>query len=744
MQGDRNPLNPANLHQEEKATIELHENGNLTVPEGELEKLFNGEPAILMQVKRNIFQRLTQTTLKRFLLQNAPKSTKQKYKFDVNGNKILHTEDGSEISILESFDDPNTQHEVLARPHYSFIETRKLSEDPNVLEVATFMRKTKIVAGRRDIGKEVAIQKTGYMFKKDVEESSQSYKPYRGQLFTKLPEASDIHQASMGNCYLLSVIGAILKMDDGQAYIMNMMKLSDDGKSVIVRLFDPSYPDGHAEPIYVRVEYSYLCENGESTVYHKAPWVHILEKAYAGFGRRALFAENSQQKMELQGEAAPKSELKAEHDFPSFATAYGGGGFSQFAMKILTGKTATYNKISKVEDNFPLDGSEINTIIAIGKAYKGNEENKQNAIKTFNESKGILEKTIKLLGDNIEVLAAFGNYLHQNKLYGIADKIPQNKKELASLVSKLKAPFVKMTNPDDHLKSAITILEDKLNALENRFPGHLGSFIYTDEQIKLYNELETLIKRGSFITADTPSFFNEGKVAGLFTDHTYTVSHVYPKKMPGNKEQLCVRVRNPWGSHGRAYDTIVEKKKGEIILHYEPSEQEGITEFDLDITDFMQHFEAYQSAELPTKNPQIEQEKREKELLSLKQNQDERDKKIILDKLDKKINKWDFNLFTASYNCKRKILSDLKESIENANGETFGEIISRWKEDLHEYKYYQEGKKRPLQQHKRNISIIEAHRNIFFSRERKDKISATHKLLSELEFKYSDVRLTKK
>lgn len=135
-----------------------------------------------------------------------------------------------------------------------------------------------------------------------------------------------IHQHKFGDCFLLASILAILNQEGGADYIKSMMIQKEE--STVVKLFDPN----EETFVYYEISNSYHQKSGEKSVLHKAPWVHILEKAYVAH--------------------AYKKNTPTEHDerkfvptFPAFAEAYGSGGHPDVALTILTGSPATEHMI---------------------------------------------------------------------------------------------------------------------------------------------------------------------------------------------------------------------------------------------------------------------------------------------------------------------------------------------------------------------------------------------------------------
>jgi len=93
-------------------------------------------------------------------------------------------------------------------------------------------------------------------------------------LFNGMPSPKDIKQGNVGDCYIMTAIGAILARDPG--IIVDSMKELDD-KTVIVRLWHWDDVNGRAVPDYYRVNKT--CSTTKGAL-RSQPWVLILEKAF--------------------------------------------------------------------------------------------------------------------------------------------------------------------------------------------------------------------------------------------------------------------------------------------------------------------------------------------------------------------------------------------------------------------------------------------------------------------------------
>lgn len=147
-------------------------------------------------------------------------------------------------------------------------------------------------------------------------------------LFMQQPSIEDVLQADLGDCFLLSSLIAILGRSGGPQLIESMMT-RDEEEDAVVRLYVPFStstppPADAGQARYVTVRWSKLCKaNGEPAGTPGALWVHILEKAYAGFNNGALF----------QGQRGSFLRLNV-------------GGYAKVALEILLGKQSVQDKLS--------------------------------------------------------------------------------------------------------------------------------------------------------------------------------------------------------------------------------------------------------------------------------------------------------------------------------------------------------------------------------------------------------------
>ncbi len=635
-----------------KPSLTDKERGNLWIPEDA--NIWYGEPAIRYQIKGKEGQKLP-------LFMRPPEHDKSDYtsheqeEIEITEGRTQtvikrKTNKGKEEQILAEILEEST--EVLARPFEYPDPTNpdRMIKHPFLLQVTTF-ENIGIQPGeenRMDLGHEVRIKKLGYMYQSDLK-PVEKFKPTKDTLFPERPQKKDIAQGGMGDCFFLSSLNAILAADEnadsqfnGSELITSMMRQQDDGTTV-VRFFDPHT----LEPIYVRVENSqHYNADGDLTVNHRALWVHILEKAYAGLGYRH-YADNKKYQA-LIGE-------KGKEQFvihpASFLVAYGAGGDPSVTLTMLTGKRTQPVRIaspSNIKNPFNSDsrniivgGTVANLINNVLFTFEGRERKwKENlppipsiedlsnhspdALNNLATITALLKDTVRpvidrlaaslkeaettlydIFSDNHELLIEWVVYLNilrnipayrskYDEFVKIAEAKENNSRAYLAMIEKLKGfipapPQAVM----DRLKEYMGAPIEKNNIKIYNVPGVMGSGQYTQAQYDLFNKLYELKQSGHLITAGTHNHFAEN-VPGLVDKHAYAITQVHTKKMPNGCDLLFIRVRNPWSHTGRVYEHA--ENSSDLIA----KEVKEIGEFDLEINDFMNYFATCDAGKLPT------------------------------------------------------------------------------------------------------------------------------------------------
>ncbi len=551
------------------------------------------EPALVMEVKSSLYGG-------RYLFGKPPKHDKKSYvsslfnsdtqeniDLDNRNHKFIHkkTVTGErEAWIVDHifFD----SEKVLARP----IE----ASSNRIFEVAVFEK-----IDDKNMEAEYKIIKKGFMYKEDLRYTHHKFVEFKEDIFKHPPSAADIIQGGMGNCFLVSALIAILRSEDGQEFIMNMMKQQNDG-TTIVKLSDPRT----FKPIFVRVANSVYHINGKPTSEHTAYWVQMIEKAYVGLG--------------IQKAKENKDEYKITHR--SFLQMFNKGGDPEVAMTILTGLPSQALTIVNPEIHpFSFDDARIaQSLVDVFYTQDPNVADPGQAINDKLIEWKAISPLMQIL-DELNLLLAWGKYVKMIRkesydlVYAEYKRICEpatfythNKiAEIITRIENLHSLDILLPAPPKEIiaKFKVKLLGGQWNDQGKKvyqYPGRVGSGEYMQHHYDLFSQISTLLTNTHNIaTAHTPTDFNENEGAGLVSNHAYAVIGVLTKIIQG-KELMFVRLRNPWGRKGRIYDFGNDEKyvqNGKISCGID---DEGCPEFDLDISEFTHYFCKYQIGEFPT------------------------------------------------------------------------------------------------------------------------------------------------
>lgn len=175
--------------------------------------------------------------------------------------------------------------------------------------------------------------------------------PISGALFPHEPTMYDINQMQMGNCYLLAAINSIVARAGGPEFINNMIGIGAAPNTIRVRLFHRDSPEGDFYPVYIELDRTILelsifhSKSGLASRFwkHAAPWVYVLEKAYAAyqcvFGGDC-FAETTLESYNDGGRIYYEKKIISTRAPQTFIEAIGHGGKTAPAFEILLGMPA--------------------------------------------------------------------------------------------------------------------------------------------------------------------------------------------------------------------------------------------------------------------------------------------------------------------------------------------------------------------------------------------------------------------
>lgn len=389
-------------------------------------------------------------------------------------------------------------------------------------------------------------------------------------LFRKQPSIKDVKQGLIPDCFLLACIQSILNHKDGANFIQGMMRDNQDS-TVTVRLFDPET----SQPVFISVPKAILGQRWGTLGEHKALWVHMLENAYAALGKRL---EHVNGKDTVISSPAGSS------------IVYNDGGYSAFAMSILTGvrseKTEYLNPNTsfwRIEENeiqrfkteielrMPIPDSHINITL---------KDKMQYYLEAGN-----------YIGDESEQQAAFRSdyvryfsfYCHnKDALDAIIKDAPSERKQLEELVD------FATKHDEDLVAQFLQKIFNYQYAVDenNQIRGEVSLFgtHYQKQQVVLFEKMQNALENGQLLTASTHATF-ENEAPGLRPGHAYSVLKIEPVAGDGRTDYY-ITMRNPWGKVGRVYEN---DKNGKA-----PMEDEDADTFVLNLTDFYQHFFAVQ------------------------------------------------------------------------------------------------------------------------------------------------------
>lgn len=431
------------------------------------------------------------------------------------------------------------------------------------------------------------------------------YQPFEQALFPHPPKISDIKQGAMGDCFLLATLIAILSLDEteeeecpGQDFIQAL--LHQDVNNTTVQLHNPKLSNQrkHGSRTYVRVDNTFYRDKNGHRVNHSAPWVHMIEKAYAGFGMK------------------PGKKVN-----PSFLEMYGRGGKPGFAMEVLTGQEADVVSWEPAPSLFDL------TECALAQTmYLHSLPGEDDADPDPDPDPDPL---------NDVALRFYNNHQEDSKLFRLLtpEQVYQWGKFFSHKIAPNKEVFDSFTaynasecSTDDLVELCVQIeaLADKkeregvreiLDIIKNdllpdgdennigEICGPRGSGIYTIKQQDLYSTLETAQGEKKIMVASSGNqhsihgyiFAGGDVVEGLRSSHAYAIKGVKEKDIFGTPVKF-VTLCNPWHSTGRVIEWL-DAKTGEWSNR--PIEDENQGTFDLELSEFTKYFHEVSIGQLP-------------------------------------------------------------------------------------------------------------------------------------------------
>jgi hypothetical protein len=379
------------------------------------------------------------------------------------------------------------------------------------------------------------------------------------------PSLADVSQNQIPNCFLLSIIQAILNQPNGADFIRGMMTANEDGTTT-VRLFDPKT----AEPTYINVPTAILVDKKGPINQHKALWVHVLESAYAAMGIGTFGNVDA-----------------------SASSVFSGGGMTSTATAILTGFPETKSIHLTTEDHlslFRIDQSEIGQIESM-RVFPDDLVPQAKKDEIFKAVLLLKLNTIQSMDSSIARHDAYTDYMNYFDFY------QSHKNEINEILNDSEKPeprkLYDLIDLAKNFHGAIRLFNKSFNYLnvptdEKTVRGSVSAFsgYYNPQQQKAYKDMEEAIKNKQLITSDTATKF-KNPVPGLRNEHSYTVLNVFSREERAGENKVSVsyvQLRNPWGSTGRVY------KQKENSLEFHPEEDQKAAIFEIELSDFCNNF----------------------------------------------------------------------------------------------------------------------------------------------------------
>lgn len=460
---------------------------------------------------------------------------------------------------------------ILARPFYSKNKSGELIYT-GYMHVALYeINQEGLNPDLPESGKGVTIKDEGYIQESHVSFINKfNHKNVDKNIFETKPSINDIQQGSaFGDCFLLAAINAILSKKGGADYIMNMIK--QDKQHAYVKLFDLDTQT----PVICRVslsEFQNYLENPKtgSIIQHNQPWVHILEKAYAGMG---------------YGPDGKKQ-------YPSFRTIYGKGGHPEQALYVLTGHKPVLHSINRAvftpwNDDFIMGFARLKwqqytqdnqRTEQLDKEYINKIEN---YLSTSQENSLIYEKLFKGKINHLFTWLEFINKIRTkdyNYYKNLVAPAPLSSQQFdtahyTTIINELKRLNGELLNINQEVKD---ILNSYANLIAPKSPsanqplqenetqsvyiaGPTGTGQYTTYQHRIFETIKNALENNCPITCSMgnnqqgDAFYEKDEVQGLYAQHVYTILDYRVEQNSYGINSKYLVLANPWGEKGVSY-----------------------------------------------------------------------------------------------------------------------------------------------------------------------------------------------
>jgi hypothetical protein len=389
----------------------------------------------------------------------------------------------------------------------------------------------------------------------------------RQDVFPHTPMVQDVKQRGIGDCWLLAALHCILDSDPG--LICGMMR-DLRGGWVVVRL----YHEGN--PIYYKIEKSNLTNRTVQVDGHGAPWVYMVEKAYAAYRLRVLKVE-VKPKTWVKEDGVLKCREGAKRRARTYREALSNGHTDDALKALLNGAVLRVT----------IDDERRNSAAAVGLFD----------LFTLRDLTDIRE------GQRTALQEAFGSETSVEA----RDLVANFDIRKFMVLSEMRDNYGEKTVRRDQIKRFLDShygglqpsTRQKLDAyIDALFPGKRGTKQYTAQQENLFKQIQAAlaarvlvaVASGSVLGKDKKmdsfGLTSEHKVKGVAGPHAYQVVNCFMID-----DVKYVKLRNPWGFYGRAYDEATDPRTGQQILKAKEDErplEPGV--FRLELTDLTKRF----------------------------------------------------------------------------------------------------------------------------------------------------------
>ncbi len=467
-----------------------------------------------------------------------------------------------------------------------------------------------------------------------IKAGDQNFKATNKTLFKDIPSTKDIEQGAIGDCFLIASINAMLNKG-GPEEIYKMIKDNNDG-TVTVKMFDikeekdkdtdkmvktftPKYITFDKSTLNTSMSVDKLISPSKIgsmiTGEHAggALWVQMLEKAYAiEKGSYSTLNSGGHMNNPFESFLGKEAVLDDSVDLPKLSAKKVDQLFTSFVPKhIPNDENLEKLKISLKNSGFTEDeANKVSEFIKNKGSFKEENEDPiaKNAVKLLGYEVGdkFTEKDItsksfsifqairkNLLNPEFMVMKTFQTTPLAKELSSEATDIRDGKKKVKGKSQDYhrQISYEEVIKPFDskefkNLKISSKTKESILKEIKDNFPSENNVGNYIKSQNDIFSKIEDKLKNKEYIGAGTSSYIGkpdskgfsggESVVDGLVGGHAFTVKDTVT--MHGNK---FIKVENPWGGTGRAYDMVDNKMVAKKV-------SEGDSWIEL--SDFTKHF----------------------------------------------------------------------------------------------------------------------------------------------------------